>query len=560
MFWRRAAAGALVAMLAPRPAGAVPQPAASADTFVDSICVCTHWSYPDTPYGMAYEQVKQRLVDSGIRHIRDGLHPRLRDLARHGIRATVPVDPDPNGGGAEVTRDAIKAFNAMPPAAVEAVEGPNEPDLFWPRYHPNGYKGQKFPAGAVAFMKDLFTAFKADPMTREITVVGIALGSTLTYGNPDNPLGNAGELAAFVDWGNFHPYPGGNAFNVPFRYAGIEKYYWDGNFPSIALDEYPMAMELYSKPYAPKPMMATETGYSTYTDGVTRKVAGKYVPRLYLEYFRLGIKRACVYEFVDEWNRPPDREANFGMLANDLSPKPSYNAVRSLIALLADPGPAFTPEALDYDLVVRPVSGYDRIKYVHHLLLQKRDGTFYLVLWHEISNMDGSTKPPRELSHPDMPATVTLRQAPTLAVGYRFDEQGHAEPQMLAPGMTFTLDVPDRPLVLALSFQTAPTPLPLDAAPPAPMRDAAIADGAIRDAPLPARDAALPEARRASDAATGGARDASRDAAVDDAEPSPNAGCGCRVGSSMPGTTLALVPFLAVAVAGGGLRRWRRRG
>jgi hypothetical protein len=67
---------------------------------------------------------------------------------------------------------------------------------------------QPFPGGAVQFMKDLYTAIKTDPDTQNLIIIGIALGTTITYDNPNNPLGNDGNLTNYVDWGNFHPYPG----------------------------------------------------------------------------------------------------------------------------------------------------------------------------------------------------------------------------------------------------------------------------------------------------------------------------------------------------------------
>ena len=56
-----------------------------ADDFIESIGICTHWTYPDTPYGYAYDSVKSRLLESGIRHVRDGLSDRLIDLGKAGI-------------------------------------------------------------------------------------------------------------------------------------------------------------------------------------------------------------------------------------------------------------------------------------------------------------------------------------------------------------------------------------------------------------------------------------------------------------------------------------------
>ncbi len=45
---------------------------------------------------------------------------------------------------------------------------------------------------------------------------------------------------------------------------------------------------------------------------------------------------------------------------------------------------------------------------MHHLLLQKSDGTIYLVLWHEISLGDTSATPVREVYPPPMPSSISL--------------------------------------------------------------------------------------------------------------------------------------------------------
>ena len=64
-------------------------PTKSADRFVDSIGVCTHWNYADTPYGFAREGATQRLLQSGIRHVRDSLSAPIVELGKLGICATI---------------------------------------------------------------------------------------------------------------------------------------------------------------------------------------------------------------------------------------------------------------------------------------------------------------------------------------------------------------------------------------------------------------------------------------------------------------------------------------
>lgn len=422
--------------------------AKSADAFVDSMGVVTHWTYPDTPYGFKYEEVKQKLAELGIRHVRDMLNPRIQDLAALGIKSQVGVQP--NEGTPTQIKEAIKAAN-KPIAAIDSIEGPNEPDIFWERDKIT-YQNQGFPQGVKAFQQDLFNTFKNDPKTLNLIVIGPALGKSYDY-ETRSPLGKD-TLTNYVDWGSFHPYPGGgNGYSEPFRYNTIEKYFWQGNFPAVNIDEWPYAFDVWSPPFGKKKMAATETGYNTSKTGISERVHGKYIPRLYLEYFRKGIIRTMNYELLDEWNDPDNPEANFGLLRNDLSPKPAYTAVKNLINLLKDPGAKFTPDPLDYNISVNPPPEYDRTQYIHHLLLQKQNRTFYLALWHEISNGDITSRPAREITPPDIPVTITLKTPIKNAIAYSFDDDGNMSSQPISSTSTINLNVPDKALILALEPQ-----------------------------------------------------------------------------------------------------------
>lgn len=431
---------------------AVPQPAASAERFIDSIGVCTHWGYPDTPYGFAFEEVKRRLVESGIRHVRDGWHERLIELGKAGIQATLVSDVEKTP--AEWV-ELIKKGNAAG-ARIVAIEGPNEPDLFWKNYkksyrgkgHEQGERG--IIEGVIAFQKDLYAALKADPATGKITVIGPSLGKTYGY-DVKSPFG-AGTLTDAVDWGNFHPYPGGNPFSPPFRYGGLEKYLWHGGQPSSNIDEFPYSFDIYAPPFAPKPMSATETGYSTFASGPTETAHAKYLPRLFAEYFRKGIQRTHSYEFVDEFNKPDEREANFGLLRYDRTPKPAYHALSGLIALLtATPTPNFTPQPLDYELSVAKAGRYDRTQYVRHLLLQKSSGEYALLLWHEIALDETDKKPWRRLPlAPPMP--VQIKFASPVRSALLLDPSEPARPVTEWKDIAeISLGVPDRVVVMRIA-------------------------------------------------------------------------------------------------------------
>ena len=161
--------------------------------------------------------------------------------------------------------------------------------------------------------------------------------------------------------------------------------------PSVLIDENPIAITNFDSPYQSgsqqKPLIATETGYFTgiapYSIDESRHA--KYVPRIFAEYFRHSISKAFLYEFVDE-GVDGGMENSFGLVRGDLTPKPAYTALQSMISLLQDSGGSFSPATLTYGFVPSPDQSYTRLQYAHDLLLEKSDGDFFLLFWHEISD------------------------------------------------------------------------------------------------------------------------------------------------------------------------------
>jgi len=192
--------------------------------------------------------------------------------------------------------------------------------------------------------------------------------------------------------------------------------------------------------------LSYDNGYHNATNttsgnlGVSEEVAGRYIPRLLLEQFNYGIPRTWGYELIDTYNNPNDLEANFGLLRNDGSEKPAYVALKNLLGLLKDPGSNFTAKTLDYALSGDTTN-------IHHTLLQKRDGKFYLILWQEVSSFDLQTK--TGISVPSQPLTLTLNTIISQAAIYEPNNsitpiEKYTKPQQLA------LQVPDYPLVIEL--------------------------------------------------------------------------------------------------------------
>nr|WP_290223820.1 hypothetical protein [Trichocoleus desertorum] len=404
----------------PLKAQSQPEQARNANSFVNSIGVATHLRYLDTAYGRYDTIIKPKLQELGVRHIRDGgknpeFYRRLNDLATLGIKSTLVMD----------ARDGITPDNVVTEAiqpvlsSIEAVEGPNEWDV-----NPQAtYKNQAFPEGLRAYQDELYAAVKADPTTAALPVLMPSLAIPY-YASRLGSLDSA-------DLGNMHSYAG-------------------GNLPSQDLDTkwLPLTQAVTG---TNKPIVATECGWHNATQdlkasqpGISELAAAKYVPRLYLEYFNRGIQRSFLYELINE-RQGTTQEQNFGLLRNNGAPKPAFNSLKNLIALLQDPGPEFAYQSLTYSL---SGNGTRLSPLVHHTLLQKRDGRFYLVLWQEVSSFDLKTK--LDVHTPKQAITVTLgtpvRQATT------YEPLRAAAPVQQYPNpKQLDLAISDHPLVIELA-------------------------------------------------------------------------------------------------------------
>lgn len=381
-----------------------------ADAFADSVGACIHLSYYDTAYGH-YDVIKQRLIQSGIRYVRDGallgnadVLGKLKDLSASGIRTNLVVDPRQVSPAQAVT--LVKTLGT----AVASVEGPNEPNLFY---------SDLFPGGIRDYQARLYAALKADPQTASVPVLSPALAF------PGEIAARLGPVAC--DFGAMHPYPG-------------------GQLPDAGLGDTLKATRIIAPG---KPVMTTETGYDTaihVTSGqpaVSEAAEAKYMPRLLLEAFGRGVRRSFIYEFADEHPEPAmhDAEQHFGLIRADGTPKPAFTAVANMIHLLGDPGPAFAPHALGFRL-----SG--DVSHLRHALLQKRDGRQYLVFWVNGRSYDQDAQADNPL--PSQRVTLTLDRPVSGAALYR-PAQSARPLRRFGRMQTMDLDVPDEPLVVELT-------------------------------------------------------------------------------------------------------------
>lgn len=334
----------------------------AAGEFVDSIGVNTHINYFDTSYGNS-SHLRQELGSLGIRHVRDGavlqnddynkaVYGVWRSISGLGVRFDMCFDP--RGSIKVVTPDIIKRLLLLSGSSVESIEGPNELDLS---------KLPDWPEVTRSYQHQIFSAAHQLPEASHLSLIGPSMAFVMAGQQ-------VGRLSELVRYGNLHSYPAGG--------------------PPSQMLEAQIAGALAM--YPGKQIVITETGYHNAVAGrneqpaVSEAVAAKYIPRLLMETFNRGIVRTYLYEFEDEFPDPAgkEQERHWGLLRNDGSEKPAFVALRNLIATLADDG-THSPEKsitpLKYALRGDTAS-------IHHTLLLKRNGHYYLALWQEVPSVD----------------------------------------------------------------------------------------------------------------------------------------------------------------------------
>jgi hypothetical protein len=340
-----------------------------ASEFLDSVGVVTHFNYVDTAYANR-DVLLSRLKELRVRHVRDAvpgpgapnLAAGLQGAAARGIGINVAV-----AYAGEDLPAALASGKRQLQSSIVSVEGPNEPD---------SRGGDAWVAPLRSYLPQLRTV-SAQILGRSTPVIG---PSFIDSASRDHIAG----LATAYDASNIHPYPGGQP---PETNVVDEVQKARSTEPSL-------------------PVIATETGYHdalSATSGqppVPEDVAGTYVPRLALEYFRVGVRRTFLYELADEKPDPEGKspENRFGLVRNDLSPKPAFTALSRLLrAVGTSPGSAARGRRPD-------VGVHGGGTYIRHLLLERSDGSAVLALWRPVSLWD----PANHTKRTPLPVTVRV--------------------------------------------------------------------------------------------------------------------------------------------------------
>jgi hypothetical protein len=358
-----------------------------ADAFVDSIGVNTHFENSNSPYYAQFAGMERLLVTSGIRHFRDNMSfsadfiAKVKELAYLKIHGTYAAPPT-------VTQSQVQTYPALVYPSLEQFETPNEAD---------DQGNANWPQTCAAFQKKFYGWVKSSPKSAAYRVLGpgLAFAGDFKY---------IPGLSAYMDVGNFHDYMG--TYNPGFPGGP-----WGGmksikNYETVTSGN--------------KPVIATETGYGTIPGNgrndpsVDNRTQLRYMTRLYFESLKLGISRSYSYELVDE-TITTKGFLTFGLLNSNLSPKPAFTGIKSLIGALQDPGPSFNTSSLSYN-----ISG---LSSVHHLLMQKRNGTFVLAVWLELPSWNPSSG--GDIIVPDQTVLLSTARGFSRATYSTMDENGN---------------------------------------------------------------------------------------------------------------------------------------
>jgi hypothetical protein len=360
----------------PSPGKSITEPAHSTEAFINSIGVNVHLGFDNTSYMKYDDVVKPMLKELGVRHIRTNIHQpfnksvieKVKDLANIGIKSIIVTNPEllTPSESVEVVKSQIEG--------VSMVEGPNEWNIN-PEY---SYKGQSFPQGVINFQKELYSAIKNDPVTAHLDVIAPSLSGASSTKTGNLIFQDVERLKGLpCDINNMHSYPAGE---LPTRET-LDTIQILGNKRLCG---------------EAKPIIATETGYNNAINltkdksGISETAAAKYINRLFLEYFNRGVKRTYTYELIDIKLNPnlDEKEKNWGLLRADGARKGDFKALRNLLAILQDSQIETSTSLvsdLDYNLK-------GDLSNVHHTLLQKQNGIFYLIFWQEVSSYDNENK------------------------------------------------------------------------------------------------------------------------------------------------------------------------
>ncbi len=379
---------------------------AQAQSFVNSVGVDTHFNFSQEPYVTAFATIEGELASSGILHIRDGdaagsdYGNRLTNLASLGITHSI-------GFSISATAAQIEAALAAQEPYVDFVETANE-------YDTNASSDPSWASELETAQETLYNAVRSNSANVAVAVLGPSMANPADYADLSN-------LTSYADFGNLHDYACNQDPGTTSGYS----------ISTTAAEEQKAVNQ---------PIATTETGYNDASGvecALSDAVIAKYIPRTAALRFNAGQPRTYFYQFADEPDDPS--YGGTGLVTSSGSPKPQYDALQSMLALISDPGASFSPTPLSCRL-----SG--NTQNVQYTLLQKRSGEYIAMLWLEVPGWSAPANNIGGSAVTVSPQTVTLSIAKpdSNAALYTYNANwGLTKTALSSTATTFSLSVTD---------------------------------------------------------------------------------------------------------------------
>lgn len=323
----------------------------------------------------------------GARWIRSGYGGGgIEDFERLYREAGIRFSIGLGSGGSDIETTLEGARLLAPMGALLAIEGNNEPNNWSIEYEGEKGGGSHSWLPVAKLHSDLYSAVKNDPVLKEYPVWSLSETGAqvdncglqyLTIPEGSNTLMPAGTT--FADYANCHNYiihpswPGIHDNQTwlasdPTKNAPVDGLY--DNFGLTWGKHYTGYTEQTLKQL---PRVTTETGV-TIGDGITEEHQALMYMSVYLAQFKRGWRYTSVYIMRDRSDEGGNQ--TFGFYAKDYTPRLAAHYLHNLTTILSDERSIENPGQISYEIPNKPAT-------VHHLLLQKHDGTFELVVWGE---------------------------------------------------------------------------------------------------------------------------------------------------------------------------------
>ncbi len=359
--------------------------------FLHSIGACVH-----IQHGQDASRIAPLLRYVGIRNVRDAADRNydMSGLLLLNKEAGVKVVIGPGSGARHDDLEAtIKMARELHDAgALLAIEGPNEPNNFGGLTYEGVAGGRELSWIPVAkFQRDLYSRVKNDAELKHYAVYGVSETGAQTDNCglqfleiPDGAGTLMPDGTKYADFANVHNY----IYHPSWTGAPHDNQVWNAADPGQACRAdglYGNCGKTWLKKFdgyseaelATLPRVTTETGsiVGSWDGAITEHVQGCNYLNLFLSQYKRGWDKTFIYEFID------DPDGAFGFYESDYETKrKSADYMHNFTAILNDAKPRKNTAKLKYSYL-EPLP-----ETVHDLLLQKSDGSLWLVIWGEKVN------------------------------------------------------------------------------------------------------------------------------------------------------------------------------